>query len=371
MANDIKTELKLIETDAEVQSAIVFLNGTLAHEMNNPIWTWEFKTWPKKTVLAIIKNRSNNNIIGTQFMMPAVLQIKNADVLTGKSENSHIDPILRGQGLFERLYDVAIEDCKLKGLNFLWGFTPAIKVFEKKLKFDIFENTMFNVSVATGMSRWAVVKAANKNIATAFAKFGFHFFKYCNYKFKHAAFANKIQYRKLIADFNVANEIVNWNDMEKLYEDLKKSYHDFAHIKMDKAYFDWRIANNKSQNYTTNFFYRDNILQGYYIFAKKNYSANLTDFTPLNPSVANVMVCHLLNELNSAGLSELNYFGNIDFEINRSNFSLLQNFGFKTKLTDGMPFVLKNISDNQGYDIFLSESKNWYLNGLWTEGFVY
>nr|MBK9652769.1 hypothetical protein [Bacteroidota bacterium] len=50
---------------------------------------------------------------------------------------------------------------------------------------------------------------------------------------------------------------------------------------------------------------------------------------------------------------------------------MLQYFGLKTKLTDGMPFVLKNISDNQGYDIFLSESKNWYLNGLWTEGFVY
>jgi hypothetical protein len=140
---------------------------------------------------------------------------------------------------------------------------------------------------------------------------------------------------------------------------------------MDMAYFDWRITNNKSQHYTTKFFYKDNILQGYYIYAQKNCSANLTDFTPLNSIVANGMICHLLNELNSAALSELNYFGNIDFEINRSNFSLLQNFGFKTKLTEGMPFVLKNISGNMGHDVFLSESKNWYLNGLWTEGFVY
>ena len=87
MANDINTELKLIETEAEVQSAIVFLKGTLAHAMNHQIWTWEFKTWPEKTVLAIIKNSSSNNVMGTLFMMPVVLHIKNADVLSSKCEN--------------------------------------------------------------------------------------------------------------------------------------------------------------------------------------------------------------------------------------------------------------------------------------------
>ena len=47
-------------------------------------------------------------------------------------------------------------------------------------------------------------------------------------------------------------------------------------------------------------------------------------------------------------------------------FNLLKRFGFVQSRSD-LNFVLRNLSFEE--PIFLSGATNWYMNGLWTEGF--
>jgi hypothetical protein len=73
-----------------------------------------------------------------------------------------------------------------------------------------------------------------------------------------------------------------------------------------------------------------------------------------------------LEKLRKRKLAYLSFFGNIDNPLIRTVFDLLSKHG--ARISDSNQyFVLRNLSypdEDELYNI-----KNWYLNGLWSEGF--
>ncbi len=140
---------------------------------------------------------------------------------------------------------------------------------------------------------------------------------------------------------------------------------------MNKEYFKWRISNNVNLNYSTKYFYSNGELVGYYILSNKDNDGFITDFSCLNLEASNIMINTLMKEVVASKFKNIHYFGNINNPLNNLIFKLLKAFGGKLSAERGTPFVFKRVSNIDIDTSFLDDSRNWYLNGLWTEGFSF
>lgn len=92
---------------------------------------WEFHNGAfGKSIYVIAED--GNKVVGTNCVIPIVVTNANNDkILTGKSEDTLVDPDYRGQGIFNHIYDFLFEQCKQAGVQAIWGYTSAKKSFEK------------------------------------------------------------------------------------------------------------------------------------------------------------------------------------------------------------------------------------------------
>lgn len=92
---------------------------------------WNFHDCPfGKSIYAIAED--DGNIIGTNAVIPIELITSDGSIiLSGKSEDTLVDPGYRGQGVFPKIYDLLFEHCDQKGISVIWGFTDKLKAFKR------------------------------------------------------------------------------------------------------------------------------------------------------------------------------------------------------------------------------------------------
>lgn len=360
---------KSIESDKDVASTLHFLERILSHKIDHKIWEWEFNSFPKETILTIINN--NSETVGTQFMLPIKLNLAGKEGLSGKCENSYFDDRYRGQGLFQRLFEFASDVSVKKTMKFLWAFTPAIKVYENKLGFSVFSKAMFNYKGLIGKPTYKLVRLSSGSAIKAVIKLCINYFTFLLYKLKWKLNFGLKSIKRHTKGYLIKNEVETFADIDVLYTLLRERNKDLIHIKISEEFFDWRIKNNVNLNYLNKYFYKNGQLKGYYTIALKGTSGNISDFTFDDDQTAIVMMNHLLSELSKKKMVYLNYFGNFENKQNKHIFSILKKLGGKITLNEGMPFVYKDISGEKMNDKSYNKVQNWYLNGLWTEGFTY
>lgn len=122
--------------DHEVDLANTFFNEV--YQTNRAIenFKWEFLNGPfGKAIYTIAVDDSittHIKIVGIQCAIPIeLISSKGKIVLTAKSEDTLVDPSYRGQKIFERMYELLFAECKKAGIQYIWGFTPAQKAFER------------------------------------------------------------------------------------------------------------------------------------------------------------------------------------------------------------------------------------------------
>ncbi len=355
--------IKKISNPEDVDSAIAFFNVMLSHKMDNAIWQWEFDTFKQNTILTVVKNDSET--IGTQFMLPFPVVINGKNTMSGKCENSYFNPIYRGKGLFEKLFQYATEQSLTAQFGLLWAFTPATKVYNQKLGFQVFENVIERSYLNIHFPKIKDSKKYTKNKLKIIVKHGLKVINFISHKIKTNLYLKGKSF-----NCKIANQVNHFNDFTVLYNELKETHGDFIYLDINEEFFKWRISYNINLNYITHFFYNNNKLMGYYIIAKHNGMANITDFTACNDSIHHQMFIHLYLTVKMENLKAINYFGNKENALNKMNFNKLKKLGASTLIDTGMPFVFKTIGNKTIGNQYQNNS-NWYLNGLWTEGFTY
>ncbi|HPM32227.1 MAG TPA: GNAT family N-acetyltransferase, partial [Chryseolinea sp.] len=120
----------------EVELANTFFNKV--YQVNRPIenFKWEFLDGPFGKAIYVIAvdetSITTTKIVGIQCAIPIeLISSKGKIVLTAKSEDTLVDPAYRGQKIFERMYELLFDECRKSGIQYLWGFTPAQKAFER------------------------------------------------------------------------------------------------------------------------------------------------------------------------------------------------------------------------------------------------
>ncbi len=361
--------IKAIESTPEVESTLTFLANILPHPMDQTIWNWEFTINPNQVVLTICKDAGVT--VGSHFMLPVQLNYNNNIILTGKCENGYFLQKHRGKGLFEKIFNYGQNICENKNYKILWGFTAAAKIFEQKLAFNSYTTSVYTSSVQIGKPQYKTIKAYSPNSLKAILNYGYKYTKFVQFITNKSIFAITTTYKKSIASYTVLDTFPQQAAIDNLYAKLKQHYNNFVHIHINEAYINWRVNTNVNLQYSTKYFYKNNELVGYYILALKANNANLADFTAVDAAMANVMVVHLVNNLDNNKILNLNYFGNTSNAINAMVFGVIKKLGGKILYNQGLPFIYKTLPGYSADNTFLQNINNWYLTGLWTEGFSY
>ena len=78
-----------------------FINRYRGNLTNLEAHRWQYSHIPEKSVLTAIMD--GETIIGTQSMLPVQIQAQGKSFLSSKSENTYLDPRLRGKKMFKKI----------------------------------------------------------------------------------------------------------------------------------------------------------------------------------------------------------------------------------------------------------------------------
>ena len=122
--------------EGEIELANKFFNDVYKVNRSLENFAWEFLEGPNGPAVYVIaiddSVDTGTKVVGIQAAIPMHLYNTNGEtILTAKSEDTLVDPGYRGQNIFERMYDLLFQECKKAGIEYIWGFTPAKKAFDR------------------------------------------------------------------------------------------------------------------------------------------------------------------------------------------------------------------------------------------------
>jgi len=114
------------------QSCNDFYNKIYSRERSLVGWQWEFGSNKlEDDLLTFTLVETLEGVVATQAYLPIDFVDERGTFQTGKSEETLVDPAMRGKGLFEKMYDKLFEISREQKILGLWGFSPATKAFER------------------------------------------------------------------------------------------------------------------------------------------------------------------------------------------------------------------------------------------------
>ena len=156
--------------DEDIVECNDFHNRAYGAKRSLAHWHWQFdQLLGGKRPFIVAKE--NGRVVGTQALMPITMLDPQGDILTAKSEETLVDPSMRGKGVFQNMYEPLMAFALEQGVQSIWGFTPANKAFEG-IGFYVPDRTSqllhplsvraaaaFGDSVGSGMRRMAMTAA--------------------------------------------------------------------------------------------------------------------------------------------------------------------------------------------------------------------
>lgn len=351
----------------DIESIVSFHNATYGNSRTPEQWIWEYKgNDPESSVFVLITD--NGRVIATQGMLPIDIFVRGRKILSGKSESTLLDPKYRGGTIFSDLYEFAVSKCKDREMHCIWGYTGAIKAF-KKFQFRVFD-IMYDSSLLmdfqAGLSEvWHSESTFVRKIAASIRLVLVWLRSTIAGIWGESLGSSKNR-------FSIKENLESQADLDELYERLRTEYPDLIHIAQDEGYLKWRILDHPFLNYTRFFVYEKELLRAYvYVNASDRRIAYLTDFTFEDAHAGYFLLQRVLKQLRQAKKPVyVSFFGNAENPLVSNVFDLLRRFGFSRKRArSSMSFVVRNLSLQGEDEQCLFDVRNWYMCGLWTDGF--
>jgi hypothetical protein len=231
--------IRLLE-ETDIEKVNDFHNRFYLDDRDRDKFKWEFIDAPAgKAIYVVALDANRDRIVGTQCSIPIHLRLFNGEViLSAKSEDTLVDPEYRGMQIFEKMYDLLFKECNDHKIKYIWGFTSALKPFQKigfqtpythsqsLLVLDVFPAYRYLASLNKKNS---IIDKLKILMLASLSRL-----KWC---FSFASKLRDIQVK--IHNDNVISE--NLNDLAE-YKDVKHSK--CFIINQDQDYIKWRINTN-------------------------------------------------------------------------------------------------------------------------------
>jgi GNAT superfamily N-acetyltransferase len=363
----MKTDVKIREVaESDTEKAFSLHNETFHVSRSPKDWLWEYKAnHPECSVFLIAE--AEGRIIGTQGMIPIPLNIRGKKGLTGKSENAFVDRSYRGRDLFQKMYDRAVTMCGERGMCCVWGLTRnklVSKVLRDKFHFAVYEDVIqtYALTLRGGALPEVIQTKVRTRFATALVWSSYIYSLLCRYTFSGALNSSNIREGK---DVVIENDARTENDLKQLYDRLRLKHDRLIHVEQDSSYLTWRLVNNPSLQYTTYFLYERGMLKAYCYLNIKDEIAHITDFTCEDRINGAILLKRVIHDLRKQRARFVLFMGNPSNPLTSLTLALIKRIGFLRLSILQFSFVLKNIS----CEVNISDLQDWYINGLWTEGY--
>ncbi len=362
-------DIKFIE-DCDYERSNDFHNQLYGTKRNLKQWEWEFVTNCKDKILFVIA-KENNEILGSQALIPIKLIDKEGIFLSAKSEETLVAPSLRGQGIFKRMYDLLFEYAQENNIQVIWGFTPATKSFTD-IGFYVPGNT---AQLFMPMSYKAITSLL-----------GDRKYSTLKYMLMKAGFAgtqliSSIKFRMNKKKGNMKNihidtRITSPSEAGNICEDFVKQWGGVT-IYRDADYLQWRIFNNPNIKAILKTVSIDSKIIGWIAYSVgEDYMGYIIDVMVAAPNVETVQVESAIGALLRDAVTSLKRIGVVGvrgWSINNHPFNKMvtktaQKMGFYL-IKKGEPIVIRYsnpIHDNRTQS--MCNIDHWYMTRIYTEG---
>lgn len=345
--------------DSELALANDFFNSIYQTKRSFENFSWEFINGPegKAIYIGALDTDAGNSIVGIQCAIPlALMDTKGNSILTAKSEDTLVDPAYRGQKIFERMYDVLFEECKKAGIKYIWGFTPALKAFER-IGFQAPFHSRQGLLAFSPIKTYFFLKNLNsKNKLID------------KFKIMALSFGSMLIGLKRIFVTSSAYEVkkIELNSKTEL---IKKLYGDskYFFINQDLKYQQWRLIQNPFGNNYTNYQFlnkENNVISDVLINVRENvsYIEQLYFHNGLKEEHKKQILKTIVIEIRK---SKAPFIRTLCFNTNeelQSQISLLKTIGF-TILDRGNYFVWKSLESQNSIT-----PEKLFITRLFTQG---
>ena len=350
-----------------------FYNKTYGRHRTMSQWLWEFCDTSDGPSGYVLAESDDGNVVGIQGLIPIDMLGPEGRVRTGKSEDTLVDPSLRGQGVFPQLYSKVFDYARDKGVRTIWGFTPAAKAFER-VGFTVVGNTaqlLFPLTagaaeavLGTGHGAQAKLKRAAVALAARLASVASCIAMAISRTALSGRPRSGVRIETALSAPAIAGEITRrfveqWGGMT---------------IARDAEYLDWRVFRNPYCTPVMRCIYTGQDLVGWAVYSVgQDGMGYIIDVVVAeeNRDVSSCerLVCSLLadavEQLRYAGAPAVRFWDVTDHPFNRLIVRVARRAGF-LRFERGMPFVVWISSGAQSLEVMKPEE--WYVTRICTEG---
>lgn len=315
---------------------------------------WEFHNCPfGKSVYVIAED--GEKIIGTNSVIPIQLTNSNKEIiLSGKSEDTLVDPEYRGQNIFYNIYDALFSICYDLGIKVIWGFTSAEKPF-KKIGFSVPFSHQQSLIVNHICKSYLYLSSLNEEnkFLQKLQILALSTFSKAKYKLNFLNFQHN--------SFRVTKDEILTDQIDSLIEKSTINNKDSFQIRQTPEFQQWRIYLNPNyyKVHTYGFYNKNNELMALIVL---NSNINSVAFIiqsifddSLTTSEKTFMVQYVVKNIFSLGISIIRNWHFDTNSINRNEIEIYQKANF-IRLKKGIGFVWKEIypTDVNPFNFYLS-----------------
>ncbi len=303
--------------------------------------------------------------VASQGMIPIILRVKGEPVRTVKSESSFLRTEFRGKGVFEEIYIEALESSEKDGSHLCWGFTALSSVWRKKLGFQVEDGIVveatLQLSAMSALSEIRNSKGTLREKMRRLLRVGFQSVKQLGKGKTKTSFKSRQRNFKLTQDREIILEA---------YKVWMEQHSNEIFIEPSRGFLQWRVVDNPVLKYDFYSVEENRKIVSIAIVNGTEKAAYLVDFICLADEKLSESFGSLVEHIcRNKSYSNFRYWAN---SLNKTNQQIIEQFvkrGGFTVQNKEMNLVLRPAkSTNQSRD-FLLNPANYYLNGLWTEGF--
>lgn len=230
---------------------------TFNHKRPLASWEWKFIKNPKQEQPFILVYEEENQLLGHISLWVTDAYLNGKQKRVGLRVDTMVDPEARGKGIYKKLNDSLIEEAKLDGIDYLYGF-PAPKAKELFLRYT-------GASHLTDMPRWMLIQKPLSLLAS---------------KFSPLSILKPMD--RLIGKFRSTNlntkgyEIKNIHRCDEAFDHLAERSKSIAQglVVRDAAYLNYRYFDHPEHHYTMIGVYKDGLLRGYVVTRQQSGSFN-------------------------------------------------------------------------------------------------
>ena len=355
-----------LATPDDAQALADFHNQEYATRRTAQHWLWEYQTYaPDKSLFRVAVR--DGQVIATGGNIPIHMEVGGKTKLASKGESALCLPQYRGTGLMPAIGDWA----RSNGLPEHFEMSFSLRNIDKLHGRNNFSPVFRNIQVWT--------RPGSPKVALTARLRGDMTLWRDTSSLRRIASTGKLVTRALTSGKGGSIPQINalpgyelrrgqtpMQDLQELHQRLFSKNKDIVWIKYDSKYLDWRMRQHPFKKYDEYQVYEGDVLRAYAFATEYEGEVCISDLLSEDKHATSLLLGTLLDEYASRA-GQFRFLGNPMDRLSVDLFRQLPQFGFSLSMKWNL--IVNDRRAVLGTEFY--QIRNWHVNGLWTEGFLY